>query len=70
MSTFKRVLVSATAGYAMLLAYALGVLNERTFPGDRNVPMVGEAPFWVTLVALVLVAAAVTWEFTRLREIE
>jgi hypothetical protein len=44
----------------VLAAYALGVLNERDFPGDRSVPLPGELPYWAGLVVLVFVGGVLT----------
>lgn len=45
---------------AVVGAYALGVLNERHFPGDRAVPLPGELRYWAGLVALVFAAGLLT----------
>lgn len=47
--------VSAVGG-AVLLAYSLGVNNERAFPGLRAEPLPGELVYWLALTGLVLVA--------------
>jgi hypothetical protein len=43
----------------VLLAYALGVLNERTFPGDHWWPAPGEWKFWAIGAVLLFVSVLV-----------
>ncbi len=55
-ATLSRSWVPIAAAIAIVQAYAIGVANEREFPGDRAIPDHGEAVYWAALLVLVVVA--------------
>lgn len=47
----------------MILTYGLGVINERSYPGDRLLPEPGEWKIWVLLLGFLLMSHLVQrWE--------
>ena len=57
-SAMTSAVVGAVVGVCVMAAYAIGVLNERWFPGDRTLPAApGEALLWLVCFGLCSIAA-------------